>query len=161
LARPASSAQDNTAGRNRRRQPDRTVRRPRYQGLVGFGYGLRDLLGFERDVITRPGLIALYLGFLLDRLTGLGIDEFAVHAVTSFAIEDVKDYALGRRLVDAAVYSAIGHETSPVLRTPFQFARAAMIVPSRREDACSTLGAPPAFHGIGLGSRRHRRKPQS
>src|SRR5436309_12820112 len=54
-----------------------------------------------------------------------------------------------RSAVEAAVYSATGQDTSPALRTPFQFARAAMIhCLVEQRDACSTLGAAGVFPRI-------------
>src|SRR5438132_10983762 len=54
-----------------------------------------------------------------------------------------------RSAVEAAVYSATGQDTSPALRTPFQFARATMIhYLVEQRDACSTLGAARVFPRI-------------
>ena len=63
-----------------------------------------------------------------------------------------------RSAVDAAAKSATGHATSPILRTPFQFARAAMVRSlSIRIYVCSTAadvaGHPPSKLPC---QRRHR-----
>src|SRR5262249_52922990 len=64
--------------------------------LVSLGHRFGDLLGLE-NVISGADLVSLHLLFSVDALAGVGIDEFAVHAMAGLAIENVKRDALGRR----------------------------------------------------------------
>jgi hypothetical protein len=90
----------------------------------------------KRDVIASPGFVPFDLVLRLDALAGFGIDVLAVNAMSGLAVQDVKGDAISR---GRGCEERDRARHSPILRTPFQFARAAMVRSlSIRMYVCST-----------------------
>jgi hypothetical protein len=107
--------------------------RRRAVGLVAFRDSGCNFLGIDDDILAILDLEALGLGLFLHPLFGLAVDEDTVDAVARGFVDRVEVIPSE---VDAAVYNATPHETSPNFMNPFYWAR------------CPVAMTPTPNHGV-------------